>query len=114
MYCSQMLVAYSGQCPEVETLLCPFTCNACPRVVEFQGDFATVVTNETLFLEECSAALEVKCISVTAGSILVTLRGSDDELNQAIQVIDQQGLSLPSFGTLIKVTTTAAPTSVES
>ena len=80
----------------------------CLRIVSFcfleirlNGDFNTIVTDEVQFLSECSSELEnADCIAVRPGSIILTIQGSEEGINNAVTQIETNGLSLPSFGTM--------------
>jgi len=81
------------------------------RDVIFDGDYDIVVgSNKDSFLQECSESLSpVSCIDVSKGSIIVTIQGSESDVNQAINDVEQNGLSLQSFGTLEAQITTTLP-----
>jgi hypothetical protein len=77
-----------------------------------EGDYATLVTNKTTFLTECSAALApVTCVNVQPGSIIVTLEAtSDDEIRVAQDQVASESLDLPSFPVFEGLTTTTTTT----
>lgn len=72
----------------------------------FQGDFVSIIGSRTdLFLRECSlklAQVSVHCIMVVPGSIVVTLAGSRDNLDNALDELSTNGLNLPSFDPLVE------------
>ena len=70
----------------------------------FPGDFNKVVgVNKNLFLQECTAtvskdgAVDVACVNVRTGSIILSLGGSNDAVIAAAQEVVAKGLDLPSF-----------------
>jgi len=72
------------------------------RDIALDGDYDIVIgSNKDSFLQECSESLSpVSCVDVAKGSIIVTIQGSESEVNEAISDVEQNGLSLQSFGTL--------------
>lgn len=62
-----------------------------------QGDYDNIVHNETLFLIECSATLEVKCVRVYPGSIMVDIEGEPEAVQTVQATIAESGLNLNSF-----------------
>lgn len=80
------------------------SCQKAFRTETLDGDFATVVSNKTQFLEECSALLTpATCVDVVPGSIILTIGGASSEvLDKAESTVTEEGLKLPSFGTLHK------------
>jgi len=55
-----------------------------------------------LFLEECQAALKnVECRDVRDGSIILTIRGDQADVNSAVESLVADGLALESFTTFI-------------
>eukprot|EP00931_Biecheleriopsis_adriatica_P026723 TRINITY_DN1621_c0_g1_i9.p1 TRINITY_DN1621_c0_g1~~TRINITY_DN1621_c0_g1_i9.p1 ORF type:complete len:486 (-),score=114.25 TRINITY_DN1621_c0_g1_i9:274-1731(-) len=75
--------------------------------VVVEGDYETVVTDKSKFLEECSATLApVKCVDVHPGSIVVEVdsdSGSStaaEDLQTAVTNLRTNDLVLPSFGKL--------------
>jgi len=70
----------------------------------FVGDFNVVVTNETQFLSDCSIALDpVRCIYVYSGSIIVTLTGEANIVEETITRIYDQGLIMGGYDTLFTI-----------
>ena len=70
----------------------------------FPGNFNEVVgNNKGQFLQECtdtvskSGSIDVACLDVRQGSIIVTLGGSSDAVSAAAQEVVADGLELPSF-----------------
>ena len=68
----------------------------------FDGNMEAIIGHlADLFLEECSTMFEtnqVICYSVESGSIIVTFRGTPENINTVIDGIISDGyLDLPSF-----------------
>lgn len=78
--------------------------------LELEGNYDEVVgDNKADFLEKCTATLGVTCQDVMAGSILVVLAGSEEDVNTAVSSVAENGLALPGYPALSTATTTAAP-----
>jgi len=73
------------------------------RVFTFDGDYATEVEGrEEEFLRKCTAAMRGTCVEVTdgSGSILVTVEGTETELDADEAELTTDGLELDGFTTL--------------
>ena len=56
-------------------------------MITFNGDYEQVVgDNKAIFLSECTAELQVTCTDVHSGSIVVTVSGSQAEVDAALRL----------------------------
>ena len=89
----------------IKNFIC-FLFLAFTQEVTLDGNFATI-TDETLWLSECSTALApASCMlirSVRSYSIIVEVAAdSQDALDNAIESVSENGLTLPTFGNYAK------------
>eukprot|EP00494_Astrolonche_serrata_P027863 UN28128 len=72
--------------------------------IHFKQNYDEIIKSDkekTLFLKECSETLSpVKCINCRAGSIIVTLEGTEKDLKNTKDTVQKEGLKLPSFDPL--------------
>jgi len=67
-----------------------------------------------LFLEECNAyyVTSIVCVNITSGSTIVTVRGLEADVSNAVQtIIDDEHLRLPSFYLIIDSSYSYTPSS---
>ena len=66
-------------------------------MLRFVGNFSAIILNEvakSAFLEECSKRyinFEVRCVDVIAGSILITMEGTEESLDDVEAYIYREG-----------------------
>lgn len=76
------------------------------RIMRFDSNFESTIGNrEALFLSQCdefwvNTSIDVACVHVQAGSVLLTLQGTAEKLDMAEAVLKEYGLDLPDFALL--------------